>query len=73
MTPGHDEKSAPDQLEELARELEAVADTLRSGAVDQDEAADMVDRCADLAARLGTEIDSRARAAGESEGQERFL
>jgi hypothetical protein len=50
-----------------------VADKLRSGAVDSDEAADLVERCAELAARLGAEIDTRARAAGESEGQERLL
>jgi hypothetical protein len=57
----------------LAEELEAVAGKLRSGAVDPDEAADLVERCAELAARLGGEIDARARAAGESEGQERLL
>jgi exonuclease VII small subunit len=65
--------SDPQNLEELAEELESVADKLRSGAVDADEAADLVERCAELAARLGTEIDARARAAGESEGQERLL
>jgi hypothetical protein len=63
----------PESLTELAEELEAVADKLRSEAIDSDEAADLVDRCAEIAARLGTEIDSRARAAGESEGQERLL
>jgi hypothetical protein len=51
----------------------AVADKLRSGAVDSDEAANLVERCAELAARLGAEIDTRARAAGESESQERLL
>ncbi len=63
----------PDSVTALAEELEAVADKLRSGAVDPDEAADLVERCAELAARLGAEIDTRARAAGESEGQERLL
>lgn len=63
----------PDSVTALAEELEAVADKLRSGAIDPDEAADLVERCAELAARLGAEIDTRARAAGESEGQERLL
>jgi hypothetical protein len=65
--------STPDSLTELAEELEAVADKLRSEAVDADEAADLVERCAEIAARLGAEIDARARGASESEGQERLL
>jgi hypothetical protein len=60
-------------LEELASELEAVADKLRAEAVDSDEAADLVERCAELAQRIGAEIDSRGRSAEEAEGQERLL
>ena len=60
-------------LEELAAELESVADKLRSEAVDSDEAADLVDRCAELALRIGTEIDARSRSAAATEGQERLL
>jgi hypothetical protein len=60
-------------LEQLAGELEAVADKLRAEAIDADEAADLVERCADLAQRIGAEIDSRGRAADEAEGQERLL
>jgi hypothetical protein len=60
-------------LEELAGELEVVADKLRSEAIDAEEAADMVERCADLAQRIGAEIDARNRSAGEAEGQERLL
>jgi hypothetical protein len=63
----------PDSLTALAEELEAVADKLRAEAVDADEAADLVERCAEVAARLGTEVDARARGAAESEGQERLL
>jgi hypothetical protein len=63
----------PDSLAGLAEELEAVADKLRAEAVDADEAADLVERCAELAAWLGSEIDARARGAAESEGQERLL
>jgi hypothetical protein len=60
-------------LEELAAELEAVADKLRAEAIDGDEAADLVERCAELAQSIGAEIDARSRSAGEAEGQERLL
>jgi methyl-accepting chemotaxis protein len=58
-------------LEELAAELELVADKLRSEAIDAEEAADLVERCAALAQRIGAEVDARSR--GEAEGQERLL
>ena len=64
---------APPTLEELAAELESVADKLRSEAIDADEGADLVERCAELAQRIGAEIDARSRSAGEAEGQERLL
>jgi hypothetical protein len=60
-------------LDELASELEAVADKLRADAIDAEEAADLVERCADLAQRIGAEIDARGRSGGEAEGQERLL
>ena len=63
----------PDSVAALAQELEAVAGRLRAGTVGQEEAAELVERCAELAGRLGAEIDSRARVAGEAEGQERLL
>jgi hypothetical protein len=63
----------PDSVAALAQELESVADRLRAGTVGQEEAAELVERCAELAGRLGAEIDSRARVAGEAEGQERLL
>ena len=63
----------PESLSALVEELEAVADKLRADAVDADEAADLVERCAEIAARLGGEIDSQARGASEAEGQERLL
>jgi hypothetical protein len=65
--------SRTDPLEELAAELETVAERLRSGGLDPDEAADHVQRCADLATRLGAELDERGRSAGRLEGQERLL
>ena len=63
----------PDSMTGLAEELESVADKLRADAIDSDEAADLVERCAEVAGRLGAEIDARARSAAESEGQERLL
>jgi hypothetical protein len=60
-------------LHELVAELESVADKLRAEAVDHEEAADLVERCAELAQRIGTEIDARSRSAAETEGQERLL
>jgi hypothetical protein len=65
--------SEPDAVRRLADELTAAADRLRSGELDSDEAAALVDRCAELAAQLGSEIDVRARGASEVEGQERLL
>jgi hypothetical protein len=60
-------------LEQLTEELEAVAEKLRAGEVEPDQAADLVERCAELAAQLGAEVDARARSATETEGQERLL
>ena len=65
--------SDPDSVTALAEELESVAAPLRSGTREPDEAATPVERCAELAGRLGAEIDTRARVAGEAEGQERLL
>jgi hypothetical protein len=63
----------PSSLERLTEELETAAGRLRAGGLDPDEAADVVERCAELAASLGAELDARARSAGETEGQERLL
>jgi hypothetical protein len=62
-----------ESLASLAEELEAVAAKLRAGELDPDEAAQLVERCAELASELGAEVDARARRAGETEGQERLL
>ena len=62
-----------DTLDELVRELEDAATRLRSGEVPAEEAASLVDRCAELAARVGSELDAQSRAASEAEGQERLL
>ena len=62
-----------DALEELIGELESIAARLRAGDADASEAADLVERCAELAARIGSELDAQSRAASEAEGQERLL
>ena len=65
--------SRPDELEQLVTELEDVAAQLRSGELAPDTAAELVQRSADLASRLGSELDARGRSAGRIEGQERLL
>jgi len=59
-----------DDLDALIHELESVAGRLRGEQLDPAEAADLVERCAELAGRLGGELDAKGRAA---EGQERLL
>jgi hypothetical protein len=61
-------------LEELVQELEQAAGRLRSGELDSAEAADLIERCAELAARLGGELEALARKGeGGSPGQETLL
>jgi exonuclease VII small subunit len=62
-------------LDAAVTELESAAGRLRAGDLDPDEAADLVERCAELAARLGSELDRAARAVAEpaASGQERLL
>ena len=62
-----------ERLEELVGELETVAARLRSGDISSAEASELVERCAELAGRVGSELDAEGRAAQESEGQERLL
>jgi hypothetical protein len=60
-------------LEELVAELEAAAARLRTEDLQPAEAADLVERCAELAGRIGAGLDAQSRAASEAEGQERLL
>ena len=63
------------ELESIARQLEQAAARLRDDHVGSDEAADLVERCAELAAQAGQELEREARAtpAGEQPGQETLL
>lgn len=63
-------------LDQLVAELEAAATRLRSGELEREEAAQLVEQCAELATRVGAELDREAREAGakgERPGQETLL
>ena len=62
-------------IDELVAELEQTAARLREGQLDQGEAAQLVERCADLANRVGAQLEREARAgaAGDPPGQEQLL
>jgi hypothetical protein len=63
------------ELDSIVRELEQAASRLRDEGIDPDEAADLVERCAELAARAGQELEREARAApaDDQPGQETLL
>ena len=67
------------QLDSLVTELERAAARLREGNLERAEAAGLVQRCADLAARLSGELDDLARASARADsgearpGQEELL
>jgi hypothetical protein len=66
--------SEPSNLQALVEELEQAAAKLRSGQLDSGEAADLIERCAELAARLGGELEALARKGeGGAPGQETLL
>jgi flagellin-specific chaperone FliS len=64
--------SEPIELDAAIRELQRAAERLRADDVDADEAAELVERCAELAAGLGAALDRRA-AGADAPGQERLL
>ncbi len=64
------------EVDGLIAELEGTAARLRAGDLAQEEAAALVERCAELAARIGSELDRAAREAerdAPAEGQEQLL
>jgi flagellin-specific chaperone FliS len=61
------------ELDEAIAELERTAGRLRADDIEPAEAADLVERCAEIAARLGAALDRQAAAPGEASGQERLL
>jgi hypothetical protein len=62
-------------IEELIAELEQTAARLREGDLEQGEAARLVERCAELAGRVGGQLEREARSgpAGDQPGQEQLL
>jgi hypothetical protein len=63
-------------LDEMIRDLEDAAERLRAGELEPEQAGELVDRCAELAARIGAELDRSGREAereGPGEGQEQLL
>ena len=63
----------PSELETLAGDLERAAERLRSGELDADGAAELVDECARLAARAASQLDREARAAEPGPGQDSLI
>jgi hypothetical protein len=62
-----------EELDRLIQELEDTAARLRGGELEADEAAATVERCAELAGRIGSGLEAESRAAEEARGQERLL
>ncbi len=63
-------------IDELIAELEQTAQRLRSGDLAQGEAATLVERCAELANRIGGQLERDARlvaSGGTVPGQEQLL
>ena len=60
-------------LDGLAGDLESAAARLRSGELDADAAAELVDECARLASRAAAELDREARAAEPPPGQDSLI
>jgi hypothetical protein len=63
----------PSDLDGLAGELESAAARLRSGDLDADGAAELVDECARLASRAAAQLDSEARASEPAPGQDSLI
>jgi hypothetical protein len=63
----------PTDLNELAGDLERAAERLRSGELEPDAAAGLVDECARIAARAASELDRQARSAEPSPGQDTLI
>ena len=60
-------------LEDAIAELERAAARLREPDIPTEEAADLVERCAEIAARVGAELDRRADPDRTTPGQETLL
>ena len=62
------------ELQELVEELESTADQLRAGELSPEDAAVAVERCAELANRVGSALEAQAREPEDTlPGQEELL
>jgi hypothetical protein len=61
------------ELDEAIAELERAATRLRSEDIDPGEAAELVERCAQLATEVGAALDRQAAASAEAADQEKLL
>ena len=55
----------PSSLDALTAALQEAADKLRAGELEPDEAAALVERCAEIAADVGAELERIARGASD--------
>jgi hypothetical protein len=67
------EGTPPSALDQAIAELERAAVRLRSDDLPPEEAAELVERCAEIAARVGAELDRRSSPEGSAPGQETLL
>jgi hypothetical protein len=63
----------PSDLDGLTGDLERAAARLRSGELDADGAAELVDECARLASRAAAQLDREARASEPAPGQDSLI
>ena len=61
------------ELDAAIAELERAAVRLRAEDIDPEEAAELVERCAKLAAEVGAALDRQAAASADPAGQEKLL
>ncbi|HEX8066478.1 MAG TPA: hypothetical protein VF520_08125 [Thermoleophilaceae bacterium] len=66
------EPGAATELDDAIGELRRAADRLRGGELEPEEAAELVERCAELAALVGARLD-RLAAPDSTPGQETLL
>ena len=57
-----------ERLDQLVSELESTAARLRSGELEAEQAAELVERCAELATQIGVELDAESRSAAQAPG-----
>ena len=60
-------------LDDAIAELERAAVRLRSEELAPEEAAELVERCAEIAGRVGAELERRSAPEGSAPGQETLL